>query len=253
MKMSKHSKDSVDCEVAVGHSKEKLMKENHRKGDKILAALRTFSGMVAHVAAVGFTLFMFYISKPGTSLFSWHPALMSFSFMCLMVEAILVFNPESSLLLKASRKTKVRVHWTLQTCAVVCGLLGFVTIVLNKIQNSKEHFKSWHGMFGLITIIYCVVQAGFGVFLLYPQVAKKWNWKLIQLKVYHATFGLLGFTLVSVTIILSLFSNFVANNVEGFLWGLCFFCPAWCILIVMNQVTNTYLPITRRSGRTAPL
>lgn len=141
---------------------------------------------------------------------------------------------------------KVRIHWILQTSAIVCASLGFTAIVINKIQNGKEHFKSWHGTFGLITMIYCIVQASCGVLLLYPQAAKRWNWKLIQLKVYHATFGLLGFTLACFTVILSLYSNFAVANIKDVAWAVCFFCPMWCGFIIMNQVTNTYLPITRR-------
>uniref|UniRef100_F6QDK5 ascorbate ferrireductase (transmembrane) n=2 Tax=Ciona intestinalis TaxID=7719 RepID=F6QDK5_CIOIN len=224
--------------------------KTQKPGDRVLAVLRGICSMVAHFAAIAFTAYIFYISSPGSSLFSWHPTLMSLAFSCLMVEAILVFSPESSLFIKASRKTKVRIHWILQTCAVVSGILGFSAIVINKIRNNKEHFKSWHGTFGLITVIYVIVQALFGIFLLYPQAAKKWNWKLMQLKVYHATFGLLGFTLACITVVLSLFSNFVVKSagVDGFIWGLCFFCPTWCCFIVMNQVTNAYLPITRKSA-----
>ncbi|XP_002124697.2 transmembrane reductase CYB561D2 [Ciona intestinalis] len=224
--------------------------KTQKPGDRVLAVLRGICSMVAHFAAIAFTAYIFYISSPGSSLFSWHPTLMSLAFSCLMVEAILVFSPESSLFIKASRKTKVRIHWILQTCAVVSGILGFSAIVINKIRNDKEHFKSWHGTFGLITVIYVIVQALFGIFLLYPQAAKKWNWKLMQLKVYHATFGLLGFTLACITVMLSLFSNFVVKSaeVDGFIWGLCFFCPTWCCFIVMNQVTNAYLPITRKSA-----
>ena len=143
---------------------------------------------------------------------------------------------------------QIRIHWLLQLGAVTCAVLGLLAIVVNKIQKNKEHFTTWHGVIGLITVIYVVVQALCGVFLLYPEIPKKWHWKVIQLKVYHATFGLLGFTLACTSVILALFSNFVASSIEGFAWGLCFFCPAWNALIIMNQVTNTYLPITRKSA-----
>jgi len=134
---------------------------------------------------------------------------------------------------------------------MVCATIGFIVIVANKIQNGKEHFKSWHGTLGLVTFIYCVVQACCGVFLLYPQAAKKYNWKLIQLKVYHATFGMLGFSLACFTVVLSLYSNFAVANIADLAWFLCLLCPMWCGFIVMNQVTNTYLPLTRK--KTAPL
>ena len=136
----------------------------------------------------------------------------------------------------------------LQLSAVAFAIAGFVIIVVNKVQNDRDHFTTWHGCFGLITVIYVVIQASCGVFLLYPQIAKKWNWKLMQLKVYHATFGLLGYTLVCGTIALALFSSFITSTVTGLAWAFCLSCPACCALLIMNQVTNAYLPITRKSA-----
>ncbi|XP_039271588.2 transmembrane reductase CYB561D2-like isoform X1 [Styela clava] len=220
-------------------------KTNQRsKSEKVLRTLRIISAMVAHLIAIAFPAFIIYLASPGSSLFSWHPTLMTIAFTTLMVEAILVFSPESSLLFRASRKTKVTVHWILQCSCVLCALIGFVVIFYNKYERSKSHFTSWHGIFGLITVIYIVVQASCGIFLLYPSLVK--NWKLVQLKTYHATFGLLGFTLACCTIALGLFSNWFTGNVSGFTWYLSMFCVGWLTLVIMNQVTTAYLPKTRK-------
>ncbi|XP_066456368.1 probable transmembrane reductase CYB561D1 isoform X3 [Eleutherodactylus coqui] len=39
--------------------------------------LRRFSGFVAHFLALGFTIFLVILARPGTSLFSWHPVFMA--------------------------------------------------------------------------------------------------------------------------------------------------------------------------------
>lgn len=43
----------------------------------IYRALRTASGAAAHLVALGFTIFVAVLARPGSSLFSWHPVLMS--------------------------------------------------------------------------------------------------------------------------------------------------------------------------------
>ena len=47
------------------------MRERPNKADKVLAGLRTISGMVAHIAALGFTIYICIISQPGSSMFSY--------------------------------------------------------------------------------------------------------------------------------------------------------------------------------------
>lgn len=179
-------------------------------------------------------------------LFSWHPTFMSLAFSAVMAEAILVFSPESSILVRASRKTKVYFHWILQACSLTFAILGFGIIFYNKYAASKLHFTTWHGLFGLITTIYASVQCMAGIVLLYPNIAK--NWKLVQLKTYHATFGLLGFTLACSTVALGLYSNWFTKQVSGIVWTFFLFCPLWLAMVVMNQVTNAYLPKIRRSS-----
>ncbi|KFW07148.1 Cytochrome b561 domain-containing protein 2, partial [Fulmarus glacialis] len=75
-----------------------------------------------------------------------------FSF--LMTEALLIFSPETSLLRSFSRKVKVRVHWALQLLALLCALLGLGVITYNKHLNGKAHFVTWHGLTGLLTVLY---------------------------------------------------------------------------------------------------
>jgi len=221
------------------------------KSERVLSCLRFLSGTISHLFAILFVVYMIYISAPGSSLFSWHPVLMSLGCGLFMLEAILVFSPENSFFVSSSRSNKVRVHWIFQSLAIALTWIGFIVILVNKSLYNKKHFKSWHGLFGLITVLYVTLQALFGILLLFPKFAKQWNWKLVQLKVYHATFGLVGFILSSVTMILSLYSNFIKRNVDEFFWWFCLIAIVWWTLFVINQVSNTYSRYMSRT--TVPL
>jgi cytochrome b-561 domain-containing protein 2 len=67
--------------------------------------------MVVHVITVGLTAALLYLASPGSDLFSWHPSLMVVAFGLFMAQAIVIFSPESSLLLTSSRQDKVQLHW----------------------------------------------------------------------------------------------------------------------------------------------
>ena len=53
--------------------------------------------MVVHIISVALTAFYIYLANPGKDLFSWHPVLMSIGFVLLLLQAIVMFSPESSL------------------------------------------------------------------------------------------------------------------------------------------------------------
>lgn len=160
-----------------------------------------------------------------------------FSF--LMTEALLTFSPESSLLRSFSRKAKVRFHWALQLLALICALLGFAIISYNKYLNGKEHFVTWHGQTGLLTVVYASLQCMGGLALLYPKLMK--NWTLSKLKLYHATSGLIGYLLGCASLMLGMCSLWFSTTVTGISWYLIMLCPILTSLVIMNQVSNAYL------------
>lgn len=160
-----------------------------------------------------------------------------FSF--LMTEALLIFSPETSLLRSFSRKVKVRVHWALQLLALLCALLGLGIITYNKHLNGKAHFVTWHGLMGLLTVLYAGGQCGGGVLLLYPKLMK--NWTLAKLKLYHATSGLVGYLLGCASLMLGMCSLWFTTSVTSISWYLAMLCPLITSLVIMNQVSNAYL------------
>ncbi|XP_071492417.1 transmembrane reductase CYB561D2-like [Diadema antillarum] len=197
--------------------------------------------MVSHLVAIAFTGYITYLAWPFTNLFSWHPIMMSVAFSFLMVEGILFFSRESTLIPKVNRKGKVGYHWVTMTTAVICALIGFTIIFVNKIIRDKSHFKSWHGTIGLVVLIYICLQSIGGAFHLFPQFTSKYV-KLADLKLYHATSGLCLFLLVMATMVLALYSNWTQKNAGDAGWYFLLGCLMYMSLVITNQVTSEYLP-----------
>lgn len=206
---------------------------------KLYRYSRIVCGVSTHVLCAVFTGFMAVLSRPGSSLFSWHPFLMTLGFSFLMTEAVLLFNPYSSPVRKLKHKTKGRLHWVLQCLCACCATVGLCAIVYNKNLNDKPHFTSWHGLIGVITVAVVGLQSLGGLPLLYPKLAK--GWSLAKLKRYHATSGLLTYLLGSVSLFLGLCSLWFSSSVSGYVWYLSVLCPVLCALVVMSQVTNAYM------------
>ncbi|XP_025060148.1 cytochrome b561 domain-containing protein 2 isoform X2 [Alligator sinensis] len=164
---------------------------------------------------------------------------MSLAFSFLMTEALLVFSPETSLLRSFSRKVKVRFHWALQLLCLLCALLGLGIISYNKYLNGKSHFVTWHGLTGLLTVLYASMQCMGGLALLYPKLMK--NWTLAKLKLYHATSGLVCYLLGCASLMLGMCSLWFTTLVTGVFWYLAVLCPILTSLVIMNQVSNAYL------------
>ncbi|KAM4654116.1 transmembrane reductase CYB561D2 isoform 2-T2 [Amazona ochrocephala] len=240
---------------------------------RLYRSLRAAAGAAAHLVALGFPTAVAVLARPGSSLFSWHPLLMALAvspaarlpaprlpghghvpcapparrmspclpwrFSFLMTEALLIFSPETSVLRSFSRKVKVRAHWALQLLALVCALLGLGIITYNKHLNGKAHFVTWHGLTGLLTVLYAGGQCAGGVLLLYPKLMK--NWTLAKLKLYHATSGLVGYLLGCASLMLGMCSLWFTTLVTGVSWYLAMLCPLLISLVIMNQVSNAYL------------
>lgn len=215
------------------------MSTHHESEPKLYRYSRTVCGVFTQVLCALFSVFITVLSRPGSSLFSWHPFLMTLAFSFFMTEAILLFNPYSSPIKKLKHKTKGRLHWILQGLCVCCAAAGLAAIFYNKSLNDKPHFTSWHGLIGVLTVSGVGLQSLGGLPLLYPKLAK--GWSLAKLKRYHAASGLLTYLLGSLSLFLGLCSAWFSSSVSGYVWYLAVLCPVLCALVVMNQVTNAYM------------
>lgn len=176
-----------------------------------------------------------------------------FQFAACLWEGLLVFNKESTIFVNVTRSTKVLIHQSLNICAVVASIAGFTVIYYNKSLHDKPHFSTWHGLFGLITVVYMCIQAFGGDVVRYEWLRKRLGagMSLGALKIYHATSGLIAFTLVMVTMMLALYSTWFTSQVGWVLWLVCNASVSFMAVIMMNQVVSEYLPRTRGSRQAA--
>lgn len=163
----------------------------------------------------------------------------------LMFEAITVFSPSSSLIPSWQRSTKANIHGYMMAASLFSAIAGFIIIYYNKEINNKEHFTTWHGTMGLVTVLWVCVQCFGGVLLKYNNLVSSWKIRLADMKLYHATSGLCAFTLVSVTLVMALFSDWFSNAAAGTTWWGVFATLACLSLMVMQQITTAYLPQSR--------
>ncbi|KAF4093522.1 hypothetical protein AMELA_G00002980 [Ameiurus melas] len=200
---------------------------------------RLLCGLCTHLLCAAFTVSVAVIAEPGSSLFSWHPFLMSLAFSLFMTEAILLFSQHSSPAGKLKHQVKSRLHWILQCSCVSCALLGLGAVVYNKNLNSKPHFSTWHGLVGMVTVCVVAVQSVAALPLVYHKLAK--GWSLAKLKRYHAAAGLVTYLLGSASLILGACSTWFTSSVGGNAWYVIVLCPVVAALTVMSQVTSAYM------------
>lgn len=98
---------------------------------------------------------------------------------------------------------------------------------------------------GLVTVLWVCVQCFGGVLLKYNSLVSSWKIRLADMKLYHATSGLCAFTLVSVTLVMALFSDWFSSAAAGTTWWGVFATLACLSLMVMQQITTAYLPQSR--------
>ncbi|XP_052035417.1 probable transmembrane reductase CYB561D1 isoform X2 [Apodemus sylvaticus] len=177
--------------------------------------LRRGSGILAHLIALGFTIFLTVLSRPGTSLFSWHPVFMALA-------------------------TRIRLHWAGQTMAILCAVLGLGFIISSKIRSELPHLVSWHSWIGALTLLATGGQALCGLCLLCPRSARVS--RVARLKLYHLTCGLVVYLMATVTVLLGMYSVWFQAQIKGAAWYLCLALPLYPALVIMHQISSSYLP-----------
>ncbi|XP_035108288.3 putative transmembrane reductase CYB561D1 isoform X2 [Callithrix jacchus] len=178
-------------------------------------------------------------AAPG-GLFSWHPVFMALAFCLCMAEAILLFSPEHSPFFFCSRKARIRLHWAGQTLAILCAALGLGFIISSRTRSELPHLVSWHSWVGALTLLAIGGQALCGLYLLCPRAARVS--RVARLKLYHLTCGLVVYLMATVTVLLGMYSVWFQAQVKGAVWYLCLALPVYPALVIMHQISRSYLP-----------
>lgn len=197
--------------------------------------------IAAHVTGLGLTLTISLLSRPGTSLFSWHPVGMSVAYCLCMTEGILLFSAEQSPFCFRSRKGKVRFHWFCQALVLIAAATGLGFIVASKNVPELPHLVTWHSWLGICTLATTGLQAACGICVIFPKLLRLSS-PPPKLKLYHATCGLVVYLLATMTVVLAMFSDWFQAIVKGVAWWAFLLLPLFPALVVMNQITNAYLP-----------
>lgn len=199
--------------------------------------------MVVHIISVALTAFYLYAANPGSDLFSWHPTCMSVAFVLLLLQAIVIFSPESSLTPTSPKPEKVQLHWILHLFGLVSAVCGFGAVYLNKEMNNRKHFVSWHSKFGFATMVGVLCAIIGGLMAKYSLNLRNWI-RPINMKLYHATAGMLVFLCAMTTVALATYSNWFHNRFgkTGWVGRICLWAPIILAVCVARQVTQSYLP-----------
>ncbi|XP_038551701.1 cytochrome b561 domain-containing protein 1 [Micropterus salmoides] len=202
--------------------------------------LRRAAVIAAHVTGLGLTLIISVLSRPGTSLFSWHPMCMSVAYCLCMTEGILLFSAEGSPFCFKSRQGKVRLHWFCQALVLIAAATGLGFMVASKNVSELPHLVTWHSLLGVCTLAATVLQAACGICAVFPKLLRPSS-SPPRLKLYHATCGLVVYLLATVTVVSAMFSDWFQATVKGLAWWAFLLLPIFPALVVMNQITNAYL------------
>nr|XP_023018549.1 cytochrome b561 domain-containing protein 2-like [Leptinotarsa decemlineata] len=182
--------------------------------------------VIAHICVVFYFILICYLCfvRP-FEFFTWHPLLLSLGWMLLMTEGILIISKENPVVrkLRLNHTWKLRYHWIILSIALLLVFIGFLIAVVNKNRLNKKHFKSWHALFGLISLVACIPAVINGTAALFDVELKKYI-KPSIIKLIHQASGTIAFLFGGLAVVLSVYTKWFAkssnNNKYLFLLGL---------------------------------
>lgn len=127
-------------------------------------------------------------------------------------EAILMFSPYWTLLpFKLQMHKLTEYHGYAQGAAFSAFSVAFAAIYVNKEDNGKPHFKTWHGFLGLLLAVFIMIQITLGAIAKYAKfIPIKVNVSLV--KTCHDLLG--GFVILFCigNMCTACFTNFFASQ-----------------------------------------
>ncbi|XP_017763991.1 PREDICTED: cytochrome b561 domain-containing protein 2-like isoform X1 [Eufriesea mexicana] len=178
------------------------------------SAIMLVFSVLTHVLLLAPVIYILVLAFNSYSFFSWHPICMSVGVGLLITEAIFSVSGEAYLGWKVSRFNRVTIHWILHMVGLALVLVGLIIIVVNKINNNKEHFATPHAILGLVSIILAFLTAAFGI------VTKNSRWlyprfRPVLLKIVHAFGGILVTILLLATLITGTYTRWWPGGDTG--------------------------------------
>ncbi|XP_020293216.1 cytochrome b561 domain-containing protein 2-like isoform X2 [Pseudomyrmex gracilis] len=170
--------------------------------------------VITHFLLLAPVLYILVLAFGNYSFFAWHPICMSVGVGLLITEAVFSISGEAYIASKLARRNRVTIHWILHTIGLALIGIGFVIIIVNKVNMNNSHFATPHSQLGLVTIVLSVLTATFGILAkntvwVYPRV------RPILIKVAHACGGIGITILLLATLITGTYTRWWPGNTTG--------------------------------------
>lgn len=169
-----------------------------RGGKGSPSTITTVISVLAHFLLLAPVIYILVLYFRDYTVFSWHVICSTLGVGLLMLEGIFCISGDAYFSTKVSRKSRVILHWVLQTLAF--GLLLASIIVVYILKGSKGHFKSTHAKLGLAATILCAIMLINGICTdqskwFYPRI------RPVTLKIVHGVAGMLVMIILLATVI----------------------------------------------------
>lgn len=129
---------------------------------------------------------------------------------------------------------------------LIAAATGLGFMVASKNVSELPHLVTWHSLLGTCTLAATVLQAACGICVIFPKLLRASSCPP-RLKLYHVTCGLVVYLLATMTVMSGMFSDWFQATVKGVAWWAFLLLPLFPALVVMNQITNAYLPRKKMS------
>lgn len=184
-----------------------------RPGKGSPSTITTVISVLAHFLLLAPVIYVLVLAFREYKVFSWHVICSTIGVGLLMLEGIFCISGEAYFSTKVSRKSRVILHWVLQTLGF--GLVLASVVVIYILKGSKgHHFKSDHAKLGLAaTILYalmlingiCTDQSKW----FYPRI------RPVTLKIIHGVGGMLVMIILLATVINGTYTHWWSGTEIG--------------------------------------
>eukprot|EP00466_Bigelowiella_natans_P003736 jgi/Bigna1/84031/fgenesh1_pg.120_\ len=160
-------------------------------------------------ATTCFALGAIALLTKGSSLFVWHPILMSAGVLFLATGAIDLLKRKRAMASAGPRKKMVQLHWFMMDAAYISMGMGLWAIYANKSKPLAQHFVSAHSMIGLAALgLFGLNLCGGAAKTLLPMLSGR-SMSLLWTDALHRYGGFLAYTFLVAAVVSGLYNRVV--------------------------------------------
>eukprot|EP01080_Neovahlkampfia_damariscottae_P000291 gene291-6705_t len=156
--------------------------------------------------------------------FSIHPILMTFTYGFLIIEGMLVARQMN--IVPSEKKNLLDQHFYIQIVSLMISLFSFSIVYFHRYFLFKTHFKGFHSLFGISTILLTILNVIFGVLLKYGYIKNKF-------KNYHVIIAYTCIYFGLFTLLLGFLTNYFLNRI----WKIFLIIPFSFVLILISMIS----------------